>query len=211
MRVESFISYCDQSAIEPRLASARFVTRYEEDCLSSRIKRERHSPYATVCIKPELLHVRVLGPIQGIHARSLCPRSELLNHFRLREQLVLDRYRESIELVFKLVCELDDPRHIAIMSSIPYGSNAIYVIVQIRAMRDKWEQNQLVNPLSCSGRSKIQLTTLSSVYSLTGSHKYGTIQCRLNSGVCSFTSRLLQKRGFGDRPLAVALGSVCTR
>lgn len=92
-----------------------------------RIKRERYSPYATVCIKPELLHVRVLGPIQGIHARSLCPRSELLDHFRLREQLVLDRYRESIELELKFVGKFDDPRHEPIMASIPYVVNTISV------------------------------------------------------------------------------------
>ena len=95
-----------------------------------RIKRECHSPYTAVCIKPEFLHVRVLGPIQGIHTRSLRQWSKLLDYLRLREQLVLDRYRESIELGFKLVCEHDDPRHGQIQGAIHVGQMIAVELVE---------------------------------------------------------------------------------
>ena len=60
MSVEAFIGLGYELAIKPFLADAGLVASYQKDCLAIRPEGEEDTPYATIGIAPQLLHIGML-------------------------------------------------------------------------------------------------------------------------------------------------------
>jgi len=115
MRIEPRIRLCNQLPIKAFLASPRFVTANQKNGLPVRIEGESHSPYAIRGVKPELLHIRVTGAVEGICARPAQLRAKLLKEFGVSQQLILHALQQGFKFALKFLIEQDLPRHIATM------------------------------------------------------------------------------------------------
>src|SRR6202044_1941122 len=93
------------------LATAGFVTSYQQYGSALRIKRESHSPYTTRRVEPQLFHVRVPGILKRIDARAAEIRSELLEQAAESQNLILNIQRQVEELQFELFCDKNDLWH----------------------------------------------------------------------------------------------------
>src|SRR5882762_1488258 len=110
MCIKSPVSLPDQAFIEFGLVrNSRFVTSNKHYRGALGVKSKGNSPNATVRVEAELLHIGVLRPVEGVNPRQLSGRTELFDHPKLGQKLVLNLDGQFIELFVKLVGELNVP------------------------------------------------------------------------------------------------------
>ena len=117
MSVETFIRLLDQIALEALLATARLVTRYQQDRFALRIKSEGYAPFAVSGGKAQFLHIGVPRAVKCIGARAAELRTELLEQEGESKNFLLHLLGQSVEFGLKLIANCNHPRHSRSMPS----------------------------------------------------------------------------------------------
>src|SRR5579872_805030 len=121
MVCEPAVRLRDQRLVEPPLAAAAgFVAGDRHDRLLPRVEGKRRPPFAVGSAKTKFLHIGVCGAFERIDARTLGLRSELPDHLKLSQQLVLYLFAERVELRIERIGKNDGPHPLP-----QYGSAVI--------------------------------------------------------------------------------------
>src|SRR5205085_227576 len=108
---KTFVGLCDQLLIKAALAHSRFVACDQENTLSTRIKSKCYSPYATLGIESQFLHVGMLRSLQRVHVGASESGAIFGKSSGGNKQFVLNLLLESQELSFKFIFKTNGPRH----------------------------------------------------------------------------------------------------
>ncbi len=111
MRIETLIGLSNQLTIKTLSADSRLIARYQQNCLSSRVERKGNTPFAIGRAETKLLHVCVARTVERIHARAPQLRPKLRKQSRQRQNLILDLFGESVELLLEYIPDLYVPNH----------------------------------------------------------------------------------------------------
>lgn len=109
--IDTFVSLRNELTIEPLSATARFVASAQHDCCSFWIKCKRETPDTARDIEAQLLQVLVTRAVQCVYTWTPKLRSEDLQNGHMREELVLNGFRQGIEFSDELRVKVDTPGH----------------------------------------------------------------------------------------------------
>src|SRR5271166_547423 len=109
MPVEPSIRHANQIVVKAALRNPVFVSRHQQDGLALRIKGKSNTPYASIGIKAQLLHVGVARTLQRIDLRSSKERSLLAKVDGQGNQFFLNDFRQAPVLRDKLLVEYNLP------------------------------------------------------------------------------------------------------
>ena len=115
MRIEAVIGLADQLAIKSPFTDARFVACNEQNSGALRVECKYNPPLTIQRAESKLLHVRMTGALQCVHARASQRWSELLKKPGKRQNFRLHVFFQREKLRFELVADLDNPFHGLIM------------------------------------------------------------------------------------------------
>src|SRR5437016_1899956 len=132
MRGKSFVGLRDQLFIKPALARSRLVVCNQENTLSTRIKSKCYSPYATLGIESQFLHVGMLRSLERVHVGASESGAIFGKSPGGYKQFVLNLLLESQELSFKFIFKTNGPRHAYSSTPIYLSSYPMSIIVQRR-------------------------------------------------------------------------------
>ena len=121
MGIKSVVRFRDELFIEPFLASAGFIARYQQDGLALRVEGESDAPLTIRRTETEFFHVGVARIVQRIDARTPQLRPELLQEPRVGKDFRPYVLRQFFKLRFELVADFDIPSHESIMACNTYG------------------------------------------------------------------------------------------
>jgi hypothetical protein len=121
MGVKPFVGLAYQFTVKSLLASARFISCYQQDALALRIESKGHTPFAVRCGKPQLLHVGVAGAVKRIYARAAQPWPKLLKQARQSKNFCLHVFRQGVKFRLELVANRDHPYDSLSMPRIAYA------------------------------------------------------------------------------------------
>jgi len=110
--VIALISFDQQALVEPALICSGLVAADQKDGLSLRIKGKSHSPRLSLSGKPQLFHIGVSGALECVDRGSTQMRSEFGQQTSMRQQLILQTLRQTLELCVEWIVKDNRPGHL---------------------------------------------------------------------------------------------------
>src|ERR1700722_11978162 len=107
----SLVGGIQQSLVKLGLATTRFVSGDQQNCLPFRIKRKSYPPDTISSIKSQLFHVGMIRALQGVHPRTSQIRPVFFQELGASQKLLLNTFRKSLELVLEKIRQSDYPCH----------------------------------------------------------------------------------------------------
>ena len=111
MVVVSGFGYGDQSFVEAALVGTGLVAGGQEDRLAFRIEGEGHAPDFARPLEAQFLHVGVFRRLERVHRGTPEVWAELRQQLRVRQQFILQVFRQVRELGVEVGVKQDDLGH----------------------------------------------------------------------------------------------------